>query len=266
MHIPENYIEINKALWEQKTPVHVASEFYDVAGFLNGANTLKEIELNLLGDVKGKKILHLQCHFGLDTLSIARMGAIVTGVDFSENAIEKARELAALTGLKANFICCNIYELQNYLQEEFDIVFTSYGVLGWLPDMQKWAEVATSFLKPKGKFLLVEFHPVVWMFDNDFKTIAYSYFNKEAIIETIQGTYAEKDAEIEATEIGWNHPLSDVLSALLKTGLRITGFHEYDYSPYACFNEITEAEPGRYRIKHLGEKLPMVYAVEGERK
>jgi hypothetical protein len=146
------------------------------------------------------------------------------------------------------------------------IVFTSYGVLGWLPDMQKWAEVATSFLKPKGKFLLVEFHPVVWMFDNDFKTIAYSYFNKEAIIETIQGTYAEKDAEIEATEIGWNHPLSDVLSALLKTGLRITGFHEYDYSPYACFNEITEAEPGRYRIKHLGEKLPMVYAVEGERK
>lgn len=261
----ENYIEINKKLWDQKTPVHVESGFYDVEGFLNGGNSLKEIERALLGDVKGKSILHLQCHFGLDTLSLSRMGAKATGVDFSEKAIEQARKLNSQAGLDAEFICCNIYDLPKHLNRHFDLVFTSYGTIGWLPDMQKWARIVSHFMKQGSKFIFVEFHPVVWMFDNGFKEIQHSYFNKEAIVETMHGTYADFDAPLEATEIGWNHSLSEVFSALLSEGLKIKDFQEYDYSPYPCFHEIEETVPGKYQVKHLKEKLPMAYSLVAEK-
>ncbi len=133
----EDYIKINKQTWNNKTEVHVASDFYDNDNFLKGKSTLNSIELNLLGDLKDKKILHLQCHFGQDSLSLSRMGAKVTGVDLSNKAIEKAEELNQLLNLNAKFICCNIYDLPNYLNEKFDIVFTSYGTIGWLPDLSK---------------------------------------------------------------------------------------------------------------------------------
>src|SRR6478672_980179 len=232
-----DYIAINKQTWNDKTDVHVASEFYDVDGFLNGKSTLNAIELNLLGDVAGKKILHLQCHFGQDTMSFSRMGAQATGVDLSDKAIEKAKEYNDQLGLDTQFICCDIYDLPNHLDEKFDIVFTSYGTIGWLPDMTKWAQLISNFLKPNGKFVFVEFHPVVWMFDDYFKTVFYSYFNTEPIVETLTGTYADKDAAIETKSVGWNHPTSEVLNALLQSGLELNSFDEYDYSPYNCFNE-----------------------------
>src|ERR1700748_3023902 len=145
MNIPQNYKEINKEAWNKKTAVHVDADFYDVPAFLNGKNSLHTTELNLLGNVKGKSILHLQCHFGLDTLSLARMGAKVTGIDLSDKAIAKARELNTKLGLDATFICCDIYDLPQNLNEKFDLIFTSYGVLGWLPDLQKWAAVIDHF-------------------------------------------------------------------------------------------------------------------------
>jgi 2-polyprenyl-3-methyl-5-hydroxy-6-metoxy-1,4-benzoquinol methylase len=239
-----NYIDINRALWNEKTRHHLASDFYDVKGFLEGNTSLKFIELDLLGDVKGKSILHLQCHFGQDTLSLARMGAKVTGMDFSEEAIQAARDLATQAGIEAEFICCNVYDLPQHLNKQYDIVYTSYGVLGWLPDMQAWAKVAAQFVKPGGTFLLVEFHPVVWMYSNDFTTVQYSYFNREAIVETLSGTYADKNAPMTATEVGWNHDLGEVLQSLLNAGLTIRQFNEYEYSPYNVFKNMTEAEPG----------------------
>ena len=166
-----NYIEINKQSWNKKTDFHIASEFYDNESFIKGKSSLNEIELNLLGDIKGKSILHLQCHFGQDTISLNRLGAKITGVDLSDRAIEKANELAKETNAEANFICCDIYDLPNFLDEKFDIVYTSYGTIGWLPDMDKWASIISHFLKPKGKFIFVEFHPVVWMFDDDFNRV-----------------------------------------------------------------------------------------------
>src|SRR5690606_6870502 len=137
MSTTENYIDINKALWNEKTKHHVESEFYDMQGFEKGETSLKEIELELLGDIRGKKILHLQCHFGQDSLSLARMGANVTGVDLSDSAIAKAQELAGKLEVDAQFICSDIYDLPNNLDEQFEIVFTSYGVIGWLPDMKQ---------------------------------------------------------------------------------------------------------------------------------
>lgn len=261
-----NYLEINKKTWNEKTEVHITSEFYANDDFLKGKSSLNDIELKLLGDIKGKSILHLQCHFGQDTISFARMGAKSTGVDLSDKAIAKAKEFNKTLHLDAKFICCDIYDLPNHLDEQFDIVFTSYGTIGWLPDLDKWANVVSSFLKPQGKFVFAEFHPIVWMFDNDFKEVFYSYFNVEPIIEEETGTYANKDASIETKTITWNHPTSEVLNALIQSGLEINTFNEYDYSPYNCFNQTEEFEPGKFRIKHLQNKIPMVFSLTATKK
>ncbi|TDO03702.1 class I SAM-dependent methyltransferase [Sunxiuqinia elliptica] len=258
----ENYIDINKQSWNNRTEAHIQSDFYDLKGFLAGQSSLNSIELERLGDLSGKRVLHLQCHFGMDTLSLARLGAQVTGVDFSDKAIDQANKLAAETQLDARFICCNIYDLPQQLNEQFDLVFTSYGTIGWLPDLDRWAQIVRQFLKPDGQFLFVEFHPVVWMFDDQFKSIAYSYFNTETIVETETGTYADRDADIQQDTVSWNHPISEVVNALLRNQLEITALDEFDYSPYNCFNNTTEAEPGKFRIAHLDQKLPMVYALK----
>ena len=260
-----DYLIKNKEAWNSRTDHHVGTAFYDTQGFLDGKNMLNDIELELLGDVKGKKILHLQCHFGLDTLSLARMGAAVTGVDFSDHAIKNAHELSGKAGLNAKFICCNIYDLPQLLDDTFDIVFTSYGTIGWLPDLDKWASIVNRYLKPGGQFVFAEFHPVVWMFDNDFNEVLYSYHKTEPIIETQTGTYADKSAPIETEMITWNHGLAEVFSSLLKQGLKISQFREYDYSPYNCFNHTEEISAGKFQIKKFGNRIPMVYALVAEK-
>lgn len=256
-----NYLEINRNSWNNKTQTHLDSDFYDLAGFMNGNSSLNAIELALLGDVNGKSILHLQCHFGQDTISLERLGAKVIGVDLSDKAIESARKIAQETHSKAQFICCDIYDLPNHLDEKFDLVFTSYGTIGWLPDLEKWAKIVSSFLKPKGQFVFVEFHPVVWMFDDCFERIAYRYFNSGAIIETENGTYADKSAEITQEFVMWNHSLSEVINSLIQNGLELNLLDEYDYSPYNCFQKTIEIEPKKFRIETLEDKIPMVYAI-----
>ena len=135
-----NYIEINKNSWNKRTAVHLKSEFYDQEKFLKGQSSLNDIELNLLGNIEGKSILHLQCHFGQDSISLSRLGAKVSGVDLSDKAIEAARQIAKETNENTNFICCDIYDLPKFLNQQFDIVFTSYGTIGWLPHLGKWAK------------------------------------------------------------------------------------------------------------------------------
>ncbi len=262
----EKYIELNRESWNRRTAVHLTSEFYDVEGFLNGKNTLKDIELNLLGDISNKKVLHLQCHFGQDSISLSRLGAKVTGVDFSDKAIESARILNEQTKTDAVFICCDIYDLPQHLDETFDIIFTSYGTIGWLPDLNKWAQIISRFLKTGGKFIFVEFHPVVWMFDDDFSKLAYDYFNYGAIYETEKGTYADKNADIELSYIMWNHSTSEVLNALIQHQMEILSFDEFDYSPYDCFKHTIEFENEKFRIKHLEKKFPMVFSLSAIKK
>ena len=257
-----NYLDKNKDSWNRRTEYHLTSEFYDVKGFLEGKSSLKSIETELLGNIQGKSVLHLQCHFGQDTLSLARLGAEVTGVDLSDKAIENAVILANKTGLPATFICCDLYSLPQHLEAQFDIVFTSYGTIGWLPDLDKWAGIVSRYLKPGGKFVFVEFHPVVWMFDDNFEKVAYNYFNTGPILETESGTYADRNAPINQEYVCWNHPSSEVLTALLKSGLTLESFQEFDYSPYNCFRETVEFEPGKFRIKHLENRIPMVFALK----
>lgn len=266
MSAENNYIEINRNSWNNRAETHLKSDFYDLDGFLKGKSSLNEIELGLLGNIKGKTILHLQCHFGQDTISLSRLGAEVTGVDLSDKAIESAKQIAKETHSNTKFICCDIYDLSNHLNEKFDIVFTSYGVIGWLPDLDKWAKVVSEFLKPNGQFVFVEFHPVVWMFDDNFEKIGYRYFNSEAIIETESGTYADKKADITQSYVMWNHGLSEVINSLINNGLEIKSLDEFDYSPYDCFNKTIEFETNKYRIKHLDNKIPMVYSINAVKK
>ncbi len=260
-----DYKAKNKFSWNQCVPHHLESEFYDMKAFRAGKSSLQEIDIELLGDVKGKSILHLQCHFGQDTLSLARMGAEVTGMDLSGVAITTAKGLAAELDLPATFVCSDLYELPLNLTGTFDIVYTSYGTIGWLPDLKKWAEVIFKFLKPGGRFVFVEFHPVVWMFNNELTAITYSYFNVETIVEKQTGTYADpssgKTYEFEV----WNHSLAEVINNLVQAGIKLTHFAEYDYSPINCFQNTIEIKPGRWQIKGMEGKLPLVYSVLGEK-
>lgn len=257
--------ELNRELWNERTKHHVGSKFYDVEAFLGGKNSLSSKELELLGDVAGKKLLHLQCHFGQDTLSLARMGASATGLDFSGAAIGEARKLALRSGLQAEFIEANVLDFQAGLEGQFDIVFTSYGVLGWLPQLDGWARNIARYLKPGGRSVLVEFHPVAWMYNNDFTHVEYAYFNRQRIEEVETGTYADTSAVINLRSHTWNHSLSEVLTAVLDAGLRIDRFEEMDGSPHDCFSNTVKGEDGYFRIAGLQGKLPMAFALAASR-
>ena len=275
MTATEDYFEANRLLWNQRTMVHKNSSFYNLEGFKSGETALTPIELNEVGDVKGKKMLHLQCHFGMDSLDWSRRGAKVTGVDLSDKAIEEAGKLNDELGMDATFVCCNIYDLHpgnkefpkvsplgGDLEGAFDIVFTSYGVIGWLPDLDKWAEIISHYLKPGGLFYMAEFHPVVWMFDEKFQGVKYYYDNRELIVTENTGTYTDREADIKGKEYSWNHSISEVLNALLSRGLRIQQFNEFMYSPYPCFQNLVESGERKWQVKGMEGKIPMVYSVK----
>jgi len=261
----DQYFEANKELWNRRTTVHKDSSFYDLEGFLRGKSVLTAIETSELGEVKGKSMLHLQCHFGMDSLDWARRGAKVTAMDLSDTAIDEARKLNNELGLDAKFICCNLYDLEKNLDEQFDIVFTSYGVIGWLPDLEEWARIAARYLKPGGIFYIAEFHPVVWMFDEEFTHVKYYYENKELIEIDAEGTYTDRDAPISGKEYSWNHSISEVLNALMAAGLKLEMFNEHMYSPYPCFRNIVQGQDGNWRVKGMEGKIPMVYSLRASR-
>jgi ubiquinone/menaquinone biosynthesis C-methylase UbiE len=256
-----DYLSANRRLWNQRVASHMASKFYDNESFIAGRNSLNDIERNLLGNVIGHDVLHLQCHFGQDTLSLARMGAQVTGVDFSDVAIAEARRLNQQLSLNAEFICCDVLQLPQVHDAVYDWVFASYGVIGWHPDLEAFMRVVAHFLKPGGQCLLVEFHPVLWMMSANFERLEHSYFNRTVIIETHQSSYTDNsDLAEPLIEYGWNHSLSEVMNAAFRQGLCLTHFNEYDYSPYNCFSATVATEQG-FQIKGKEGLLPMVYSL-----
>lgn len=259
-----DYISLNRDQWDQRTKAHLTSDFYDVSGWLAGAESLKAPELALLPeDLTGLKILHLQCHFGQDTLSLARRGATVTGVDLSPVAIAAAADLAQKAGLTARFICCDVYRLPEHLEEEFDVVFTSYGTITWLPDLDEWAGIVHRFLKPGGRFVFAEFHNMAYLWNEDRTAIKYPYFNPEPIVEPITKSYTDGSDEVNGTEVNWDHTISAVVTALLGAGLTLRGFKEFDYSPYNCFDDMVPAgEPGHWHLRQMAGLIPLVYTLD----
>jgi len=262
-HTNDFYIDENQKHWNDRVAYHEKSEFYDVEAFKKGKTSLQSIELEGLGgEVKGKSLLHLQCHFGQDTLSWARMGAQATGADFSTKAIDLARSLNDELDLDAAFVCCNIYDLKEHLKGQFDIVFTSYGTIGWLPDLEAWANIVGHFLKPGGTFYMAEFHPTYYMVDFDSLKLMYPYFNRGVFSEPVENTYADLDAKIDGTEYFWQHPMSDIIGSLMRQGLNLQEFKEFDYSPYNCFPNLVETSEGKYQIKGLEGQLPLMFSIK----
>lgn len=258
----DHLLAANRALWNKRTEAHMSSEFYDVAKFREGKSSLNQFELDLLGNVQGKSLLHLQCHFGQDTLSLARMGANVTGIDFTDTAIAAARQLNTELGLHAKFECCNVYDTREFVKEQFDFVFTSYGTIGWLPDLKPWARVVNESLRPGGRFVIVDFHPFVWMMDEEYHALKYSYFNDEMIITDSTGSYASQiNLHPPMKEYGWNHPFSDLLSSLVREGLVLEIFNEYNGSPYNCFPGMEQSADGLYRFSKWDKKIPLIYGI-----
>lgn len=257
----ENYLDINKGSWNAKIEGHLNSEFYELEAFKNGKSSLKSIELDLLENVKGKSVLHLQCHFGQDTMSLSRMGADVVGVDLSDKGIAAAKKINTELGLEAKFINSDVYDLPNNLNKKFDIVFTSYGVIGWLPDIDKWAETIAHFLKPNGKLIFVEFHPFVWMYDDAFSKINYNYFKGDPFEGEESGSYADNDENNKYKYMCWNHGLGEVISALLNVGLSLEHLKEYNFSPYDCFANTVKIDEDKYQIKSFEDKVPLCYSI-----
>lgn len=255
------FLEKNKVAWNQRTEIHVDSDFYDVAGFKAGRSSLKGVELSLLGDVSSKSVLHLQCHFGQDTLSLARMGADTTGVDFSENAIEYARGLSREIGVDARFVLSDVLALN--LGETFDVVFASYGVIGWIPDLQKWVDTAALHLSAGGELVLVEFHPLLWLLDDP--TRADYFFSTQPDIETENGTYTDGGADTAITTCWWNHPLSALFRCLKKAGLELLSFEEFDHSPWGLAGMV-EREKGQFVLaSRADQRLPHCYAIKARK-
>lgn len=266
--VSDDYLTHNRDHWNKAAQAHYGSAFYDVDGWLAGTDSLREPELEMLpADLAGKRVLHLQCHFGMDTLSLARRGAEVTGVDLSDTAIEQANDLATRAELPGRFICCDVYGLPDALAEagQFDVVFSSFGAVGWLPDLDRWAGVIDHFLRPGGAFVFAEFHPVVWMLDNDHERFEYSYFKRDAIVEHNSGSYTDGSEKLESTEVSWNHALDEVLSALLDRGLTLEAFSEHDYSPWNCFRNMVEVGKNRYQLRGLKGIVPLSYGLRARK-
>lgn len=259
----KKYFEYNKKLWDERVESHKHSKFYNVKGFKAGKSSLNATELKEIGEVAGKSVLHLQCHFGMDTISFSRMGAReATGVDFSQDAIDEANHLATELKTDTRFVCANVYDLKEQLTGQFDMVYTSYGTIGWLPDLTRWADIISHFLNPGGFFYIIDFHPVLWMFETTSFDIKYSYFNTGPIREEVRGSYADRTHENVAIEYGWNHGLGEIISALINAGLQIEFMHEFPYSSYNNFHDMEQGKTGQWRFKQFGNKLPMMYSIK----
>jgi SAM-dependent methyltransferase len=264
----DEYLAANRRLWDEWTRIHTASTFYDVEAFRAGGVRLRPYEIEEIGPVAGKDLLHLQCHFGLDTLSWARLGATVTGADFSSAAIEHARGLAAELDLSARFVEAELGDLPARLQGEFDVVYTSRGILGWQPDLRRWAAVAAHFVRPGGILYITEVHPVaqVWA-DDDVGPgelrLHYPYWSRPAPLKLpVQGSYADRSAPVaEPFEYAWTHSLGEIVTAIAAAGLRIEFLHEFPFVDWPVPFLVERADGRWYLPEGTPGELPLFFSV-----
>jgi SAM-dependent methyltransferase len=267
----DKYLKANRALWDEWTGINYRSDFYKVADFKAGLNKLWPYEVAEVGPVEGKQLLHLQCHFGLDTLCWARLGARVTGIDFSGAAVSQARALAQEVRIDARFVQSDIYELAQHLEGDFDIVYTSRGVLGWLPDLDAWGKVAAHFVRPGGFFYITEIHPIAQVFDDEDDVrdlrLRYPYFSQpEPLSFATQGSYADRTARVtQEVEYGWNHGLGEIVTALSAAGLRLDFLHEFPFGEWPI-SFLRPAADGTHRLppEHDG-KLPLFFSLKASK-
>ncbi|WP_199035704.1 class I SAM-dependent methyltransferase [Glycomyces salinus] len=264
--------EANRAMWDERVPLHAASDAYDHDGFRKGRDEIREFEAEEVGDVTGKRLLHLQCHMGQDTLSWARRGAAkVVGLDFSEPAIKVARGLAADIGFgpdRAEFVVSDVYEAAAALPDrDYDIVYTGIGVLDWLPDIERWAATAASLVAPGGFLYLAEFHPITHVLDGDDGTrIETDYFDDRPVVTDEPGSYVDWRAET-AQNLSFErmHTLGDIVSSLAATGLRIEFLHEHDVTMFHRYATLEQGEDGLFRAPKGQPRVPLMFSLKASR-
>jgi len=262
----------NVAFWNELTDIHETSSYYDLDSFMHGRQSLHDIELKELGDVHGKSLLHLQCHFGMDSLSWSRLGASVTGVDFSDKAIRLATRLSSELGLDAKFVQSDIYDLPNLLKGKFDIVFTSYGVLCWLQNLHEWAKVISHFLKNGGTFLIVEEHPLAYILDEKCKPeelrIGYPYFDKTTLSFNSQYSYADSTTEVEqSVHYEWTHTLQEILDAVISAGLAVESFREYPFCMFPKFEWLSKGDDGFWHApQNSSIAVPLLFSLKASKR
>lgn len=258
----------NKKLWDELTPVHFKS--YNVSHIKEGGTNIDGIQRQEVGPVQGKSLLHLQCHFGLDSLCWTREGARVTGVDFSEQSIAYANALKQELNLQTRFICSNIYDLPQTLDETFDIVYTSKGVLPWLKDLKTWAMIVEQFLKPGGFFYIMEEHPIVYIFDDTAPgslVITYPYFHQSNPQRWDGGSedYADPDYIVKNPSYEWQWSISDIINSILGAGLELEFFREYHKGFYKSLPDMRLGEDGWYYLPDHQDKLPLLFTLRARK-
>ena len=269
----EDYAAVNKASWDDRVPAHAASPDYAVDSFVADPAFLSEVvrfDLPRLGDIAGLRGVHLQCHIGTDTISLARLGASMTGVDFSAPAIAQARALAARTGADATFVESDVYAAAEAVGAGvFDLVFTGIGALNWLPSVARWAAVVASLLRPGGRLFIREGHPMLWAMqdgrDDDLLVVEFPYFERpEPMTFDEGGTYVTTDAVFEHNRtLEWNHGLGEIVTALLDAGLAITALTEHDSVPWDALPGLMErTADGEWRLKDRPWRLPHSYTLQ----
>jgi SAM-dependent methyltransferase len=265
----DEYLRANQKLWNEWTEEHEKSSFYDLEGFKAGQERLKSIELEEVGNVRGKRLLHLQCHFGLDTLAWARHGALVTGADLSDESIALAQSLSRELNLPAKFVCSDILTLPDVLDDQFDIVFTSYGVLHWLRDLGRWAQVIAHFLTPGGFFYIVEDHPFMRVFSSDpeqgIKVDNPYFFSEEPYQAETQGSYATNFQGEKRAYYMWDHSLGEVIDSLIEAGLRIEYLHEFPFALRAKFPTMVKGEDGYWRFTREHNMIPLLFSLKASK-
>jgi SAM-dependent methyltransferase len=259
----EDWLQTNRALWDERVPIHVAGEFYNVDAFLAGGSTLRPFELAELGDVDGLTLVHPQCHFGLDTLSWARRGARVTGLDFSGPAVAAARELATRAGLEAEFVQANVYDAVQALGgRRFDVVYTGIGAIIWLPDIERWAKTMAELLVPGGRFYFAEFHPITEVFGEEELVVSKSYFDPGPKMYDEPGTYADLSAKTTNNRsVEWQHGIGEVVTALADAGLRIELLREHEFTLSPRWPFLERGDDRIYRMASDVPALPLMYSI-----
>lgn len=272
----EDYRDVNRRWWDEAAAVHAASPDYALVRFAEDPSYLSHVvrfDLPRLGDVRGLTGVHLQCHIGTDTVSLARLGAQMVGFDFSEPALESARRLAASAGVEVTFVAGDLYDAPELLgQDRFDLVFTGIGALGWLPDIRRWAQVVADLLRPGGRLFLREGHPVLWTLDDertdDLLVLEHPYFeHDEPLVWDEGGTYVETDHVFtHTTTHEWNHGLGEIVTAVLDAGLELTMLEEHDSVPWdALPGKMVEVD-NEWRVADRPRRLPHTYTLQACRR
>lgn len=271
-----DYITLNKANWDERAPLHAASPGYETQAFVDNPQHLSAVlrfDRRLLGDISGLKGVHLQCHIGTDTLSLARLGAQMTGLDFSPASITQARLLAQRTGTDLQFVEADVYAAAQALPgESFDLVYTSIGALNWLPSIERWADTVASLLKPGGRLFIREGHPLLFTLDEDRQDallIKHAYFEQQTPqVWDDDSSYVATDAPLTATLTHeWNHGMGEIISALLAHGLQITGLVEHDSIPWEALpGQMSCGEDGEWRLDHERWRLPLSYTLQASKR